>query len=57
MLKKILYLVLILLAVGGFVAGLVITLSSHAWVMALSTLILGAFAYPTVKKLVGELTA
>jgi len=57
MLKKILYLVLVLLAVGGFVAGLVITLSSHAWVMALSTLILGAFAYPTVKKLVGDITA
>ena len=52
--KQILTILAVLLWAGGITCGLVLTIAAKALVPAISIVVLGILAFPTIKKLVSD---
>lgn len=52
--KQILTILAVLLWAGGIVSGLVLTIAAKALVPAVSIVVLGILAFPTVKRLISD---
>jgi hypothetical protein len=51
-LKKIAICIAVILWAGGLIGGLVLSITAKSVAMVAATVVLGAFSFPTVKKLV-----
>lgn len=54
-LKKILYVILVLLGLGGFLSSVFLAIGAKAWFPLVAIGVLGWMAYPTLKRLVNEI--